>query len=81
MHLRQTRTCVLTASLTLAFLHALTPDVAAQGRLAAAKAIRCTFARNATGTWSKAGVATAVVKPSTLVLRFDSINFEDGTAQ
>lgn len=55
--------------------------VSAQGRLSAAKALRCTFARNATGSWSKAGAATAVVKPATLVLRFDSINFDDGTAQ
>jgi len=81
MHLRRTRTFVLTASLALAFAHALTPDVAAQGRLAGAKALRCTFARNATGSWSKAGAATAVVKPATLVLRFDSIDFDDGTAQ
>jgi hypothetical protein len=65
----------------MAFLLALTPDAAAQGRLASVKALRCTFARNATGSWSKAGVATAAVKPATLVLRFDSIDFDDGTAQ
>jgi hypothetical protein len=35
----------------------------------------------ADGSWSKAGAATAVVKPATLVLRFDSIDFDDGTAQ
>jgi hypothetical protein len=57
---------VLTAALTLAFAHTLPPDVAAQGRLAGAKALRCTFARNATGSWSKAGAA---------------IDFDDGTAQ
>jgi len=81
MHLRQIRTLVLTALVTMAFVYGLTANVAAQGRLAAAKALRCTFARNATGSWSKAGAATAVVKPSTLVLRFDSIDLDDGTAQ
>ena len=81
MHLRKIRPFALTAALTMAFVHAQAPDVPAQGRLTAAKALRCTFARNATGSWSKAGAATAVVKPSTLVLRFDSINFDDGTAQ
>jgi len=81
MRLRRIRTLVLTTSLTLAVVHVLTPEVATQGRLAAAKALRCTFARTATGSWSTAGVATAVVKPSTLVLRFDSIDFDDGTAQ
>ena len=59
----------------------LRQDTLAQGRLAAAKALRCTFPRNATGSWSKEGAATAVVKPATLVLRFDSIDFDDGTAQ
>ena len=81
MALRQARVSVLTASLAIALVLALTPDAAAQGRLASVKALRCTFARNATGSWSKAGVATAAVKPATLVLRFDSINFDDGTAQ
>ena len=81
MHLRKTRSFVLTAALTMVFVHALSPGAGAQGRLTAAKALRCTFARNATGSWSKAGAATAVVKPSTLVLRFDTINFDEGTAQ
>jgi len=81
MSFRQTRVAIPTALLALAFVLAFAPESAAQGRLAAAKALRCTFVRNATGSWSKAGVATAAVKPATLVLRFDSINFDDGTAQ
>jgi hypothetical protein len=72
---------VLLAVTLVILAPALRQDTSAQGRLAAAKALRCTFARNATGSWSKAGAATAVVKPSTLVLRFDSIDFDDGTAQ
>ena len=81
MPLRQTRVCALTASLATVFVLALTPDAAPQGRLASVKALRCTFAKSATGSWSKTGVATAAVKPSALVLRFDSIDFDDGTAQ
>ena len=81
MSLRQIRVFVTTALLAIAFVLTATPDVKAQGRLATVKALRCTFGRNATGSWSKAGTATAVVKPSTLVLRFDAINFDDGTAQ
>ena len=81
MHSRQTRTIVPMASLAMAVAFALTLNAAGQGRLTAARALRCTFPRSATGSWSKAGAATAVVKPSTLVLRFDSIDFDDGTAQ
>ena len=72
---------VLVGVILVILAPAMRQDTSAQGRLAAVKAIRCTFARNATGSWSKAGAATAVVKPSTLVLRFDSIDFDDGTAQ
>ena len=81
MSRRQIPAFMLTAALAMAFFPAVTPDAAAQGRLATVKTLRCTFAPNATGSWSKAGPGTAVIKPSTLVLRFDSINFDDGTAQ
>lgn len=53
----------------------------AQGRTASAKALRCTFPLNATGTWNKEGSPTAAVKPSTLVLRFAAINPDEGTAE
>ena len=59
----------------------LTLDAQGQGKLAAAKALRCTFTRNTTASWTKAGAPAAVVKPSTLILRFDSIDFDNGTAQ
>jgi len=81
MHLRQTRAFALTALLALTFVHVLTLDAAAQGRLATAKALRCSFPRNATGTWTKDGTAEVALKPSTMVLRFDSIDFDDSTAQ
>ncbi len=64
---------------TLAMASAL--PASAQGRLASAKSLRCTFARNATGSWTKDGSADVVLKPSTLVLRYDSINVDDATAQ
>jgi hypothetical protein len=54
---------------------------AAQGKLAAAKSLRCTFQLNATGTWKKEGQPEAALKPATLVLQFDSINVDDGTAR
>ncbi len=56
-------------------------EVAAQPRLAGAKALRCTFARAAVGTWGKDGVPDATVRSSPLVLRFDSIDADSGTAQ
>jgi hypothetical protein len=54
---------------------------AAQERLATVKSIRCSFPRIATGTWNKAGQLDAAVKPADLVLRFESIDADDGTAQ
>jgi hypothetical protein len=56
-------------------------DVTAQARLASVKSLRCTFSRQAAGTWPKDGAADAAVKPATLVLRFESIEIDEGTAQ
>jgi hypothetical protein len=57
------------------------PDAVAQGRIAAAKSIRCSFPRAATGGWKKDGAPDATVASSALVLRFDAIDADDGTAQ
>src|SRR5262245_37214770 len=54
---------------------------AAQGKLADAKGLRCTFALGATGTWKKDGTPEAALGPSKLVLLFDAINVDEGTAQ
>ena len=51
----------------------------AQGKTSA-KALRCTFQLNATGNW-KGAAPDAVLKPSTLLLRFDAINTDEGTAE
>ena len=56
-------------------------DVVAQSRIAGAKTLRCSFPRNATGTWGKDGAPEATVRSAPLVLRFDSIDPDSGTAQ
>jgi hypothetical protein len=53
----------------------------AQGRLATVTALRCTFKLSAVGGWKKEGEASAVLKPSTLVLRLEAIDADSGTAQ
>jgi len=57
------------------------PTAAPPSRLATAKGLRCTFPLNATGTWKKDGQPDAGVKTSSLILIFDSINADDGTAK
>jgi hypothetical protein len=54
---------------------------AAQTRIAGVKSLRCSFSRNATGTWTKDGAPEATVRSISLVLRFDSIDPDGGTAQ
>ena len=53
---------------------------AAKGRLAAAKNLKCTFPIVAVGTWG-AKEPEAKVKPSNLVLQFQDINTDEGTAR
>src|SRR4051812_21394647 len=45
------------------------------------KAFRCMFPLIATGTWKTDGEPNAVLKPSKLILRFESINVDEGTAE
>lgn len=53
----------------------------AESRLATAKSLRCTFALDATGGWKTDGAASATVKPAKLVLLFESIDTDEGTAK
>jgi len=53
----------------------------AQGKTAAAKSLRCSFRINVTATWKKEGRPDATLSPSTLLLIFDSINTDEGTAR
>jgi hypothetical protein len=57
-------------------LHAQT----AHARFAAAKSIECRFTSQAVATW-KNGVPQVDVKPSTLSMRFEGIDTDDGTAR
>jgi hypothetical protein len=57
------------------------PNGKAQRGAEVAKNLRCTFQLNATGTWKRDGSPEAAVSPATLVLLFDSINVDEGTAR
>jgi hypothetical protein len=52
-----------------------------QTGLADAKSIRCAFQRQATGSWGPDGPPDTAAKPASLVLRFESIDTDAGTAQ
>jgi len=51
-----------------------------KGPLASAKSIKCTFPLMAVGNWGREK-PEAKVQPATLVLQFDSVNAEEGTAE
>ena len=57
------------------------PEAIAQLRIASVKSLRCTFPRHAVGTWTKDGAPETTVRTTPLVLRFDSIDPDSGTAQ
>jgi hypothetical protein len=70
-----------TAVAVLVLLSCFVHNVDAQRGPETAKSLRCTFPLNATGTWKKDGSPEAAVNTATLVLLFESINVEEGTAQ
>jgi hypothetical protein len=51
-----------------------------KGKLATVKSVKCTFPLMTVGTWGSTQ-PEAKVKPSTLVLEFEGINADEGTAQ
>jgi len=57
------------------------PPAAAQSRLTSAKSIRCSFPRMVAAAWKKDGAPDAAAKAASLVLRYESIDADDGTAQ
>ena len=71
----------VSTALVLAVAVLAVVQAGAQPRIASVKALRCSFARNATGTWGKDGTPEASVRSTPLVLRFDSIDPDSGTAQ
>jgi hypothetical protein len=56
-------------------------DAQTQSRLSVAQSIRCSFPTSASGTWTLDGMPQGVVKPTKLVLIFDEINVDEGTAR
>jgi hypothetical protein len=75
------RLCAASITVAVALAGPGATDAPAQSRIAGARSLRCSFPRNATGTWSKDGVPDATVRSTALVLRFDSIEADSGTAQ
>jgi hypothetical protein len=73
--------CCVAATAALIFVISPRSSARAQGKAAAAKSLRCEFALSSVATWNAAGAAAAAVKPSKLVLRFESINPDEGTAE
>jgi hypothetical protein len=71
----------LTLSLVIALLWFAPRAQTAQEKTASVKELRCVFPLNATGVWSKQGSPEAAVKSTRLVLRFDAINTDEGTAE
>jgi hypothetical protein len=71
-------TCVL---ITVVLVGAGSERFAAQGRVAEAKAIRCSFTSQVKGQWRADGSPTPAVGPATLVLRFEGIDTDSGVAQ
>jgi hypothetical protein len=53
----------------------------AQVRLATVQVLRCTFPTTAVGRWERNGSPDAAVRSASLVLRFESIDADAGTAQ
>jgi hypothetical protein len=69
------------ASLAVVLFASVRITDAAQSRIAAAKTLRCSFPRHAVGTWGKDSAPDATVQSTPLVLRYDSIDPDSGTAQ
>ena len=77
---RKNRVQVAMATVAL-LVWSVAPIGIAQGKTAAARSLRCSFRINVTATWKKEGPPDATLSPSTLLLIFDSINTDEGTAR
>jgi len=78
---RAAQRVLLAATVLALFVGPGAAAAAAQATLAEVKSLRCTFTRQTTGSWAKGGEPEAAVRPSSLVLRFESIDAESGTAR
>jgi hypothetical protein len=78
-----TRSVGLLVVLGVAWLSAMAgaQNAPPRGRLATVKGLRCTFTQIAVGGWTRDGAVNANVKPSTLVMRLESIDVDSGSAE
>ena len=79
MSLRTSVVFALAAGMFL--ITSYTKPVRAQEKPPAAKSFRCTFPLIATATWNKEGTPDGAMKSAGLILRFDAINVDEGTAE
>lgn len=68
-------------ALTMAVFAAGNGHLAAQGRIATATGLRCSFTSQAKAQWRTDGSIDAAVVPATLTLRFEDIDTDAGVAQ
>ena len=69
------------AAVVLAVLWPVRSASAGQERIAAAKSLRCSFPLTAVSAWKNAAPPAATVKPAALLLVFESIDTDEGTAR
>jgi hypothetical protein len=77
----KTRVLQALVSASLLVLTPLHARGAADARLAAARSLRCTFQLSAVGTWKQDGSPAAALKVPKLILLFESIDTDEGTAK
>jgi hypothetical protein len=80
MPVRRFAHVALAAAITMTLAVVSAPALA-QPTLGSAKSLRCTFPRQATAAWGKEDAPVATTRSSSLVLRFEAIDTEAGTAQ
>jgi hypothetical protein len=78
---RKDRFGAVVAAVVLAVLWPAESSVAGQERLAAAKSLRCSFPVTAVSAWNNAAPPAATVKPASLLLIYESIDTDEGTAR
>jgi hypothetical protein len=78
---RAAQRALLAAAVLAVFVGLGAAAATAQTTLAEVKSLRCTFTRQTTGSWAKGDAPETAVRPSSLVLRFEAIDAESGTAR
>ena len=71
----------LAAAIAAALILGPSTPTRAQGKAASAKSLRCTFTLQTTSAWNKDGTPEGAVKQAKLILRYDTINTDEGTAE